>query len=434
MWLACAARRESRGYTMNRTLKVVGAAVLAASAVGLGAATDVRAQGPRHLVDSAPEGDVSVWAMGAEGEKLGMLADAFMEEFPDVSVEVTAVPWDSAHDKIVTAIAGGEVPDVSQIGTTWMGEFATLGGLEPTPDTIDPAQFFEGAWNTTVVDGIELRRALVRRDAARLLPHRPRRGGRLQPGAGDVGRADPARPGDGQTAAPSGASACNPAAPGAWQTFMPFFWQAGGEIVDEDEQLHARLRGLRRRADVLRLVLRERARPADGLRPARRGPVRRRRRRRFISGPWMIGIVTDAGADPETWTVAHQPTETSRARRSSAAATSPCSSSPTTRTAAWAFVEFLSRPEVQVMWYETVQRPARRCRRRGTTRRSPRTPCCRHSASSSTTPRRRRRSPTWEQIAAGIDSQIEQVTVGDASPEDACAAMQEEADSIGTGL
>ena len=31
----------------------------------------------------------------------------------------------------------------------------------------------------------------------------------------------------------------------------------------------------------------------------------------FISGPWMIGIVTDAGADPETWAVAHQPTAVS---------------------------------------------------------------------------------------------------------------------------
>ena len=50
--------------------------------------------------------------MGAEGENLGTLADAFMEEFPDVSVEVTAIPWDAAHDRIVTAIAGGDVPDV----------------------------------------------------------------------------------------------------------------------------------------------------------------------------------------------------------------------------------------------------------------------------------------------------------------------------------
>ena len=42
--------------------------------------------------------------------------------------------------------------------------------------------------------------------------------------------------------------------------------------------------------------------------------------------------------------------------------------------------------------------------------------------------------PTWEEVASAIDGQIEQVTQGDTSPEDACAAMQEEADSIGTGL
>ena len=46
-----------------------------------------------------PEGDITVWAMGAEGDNLGVLADAFMEEFPDVSVEVTAVPWDAAHER-----------------------------------------------------------------------------------------------------------------------------------------------------------------------------------------------------------------------------------------------------------------------------------------------------------------------------------------------
>ena len=74
--------------------------------------------------------------------------------FPDVTVNVTPVPWDAAHDRIVNAIAGGEVPDVTMVGTTWMGEFAALGGLDPTPANIDGSQFFEGAWNTTVVDGI----------------------------------------------------------------------------------------------------------------------------------------------------------------------------------------------------------------------------------------------------------------------------------------
>jgi multiple sugar transport system substrate-binding protein len=42
--------------------------------------------------------------------------------------------------------------------------------------------------------------------------------------------------------------------------------------------------------------------------------------------------------------------------------------------------------------------------------------------------------PTWEQVASAIDGQMERVALGDATPEEACQAMQEEAESIGTGL
>ena len=52
---------------------------------------------------------------------------------------MTPVPWDGAHDKIATAIAGRQTPDVSLIGTTWMGEFAGGGGLDPVPtDLLQP--------------------------------------------------------------------------------------------------------------------------------------------------------------------------------------------------------------------------------------------------------------------------------------------------------
>jgi multiple sugar transport system substrate-binding protein len=41
--------------------------------------------------------------------------------------------------------------------------------------------------------------------------------------------------------------------------------------------------------------------------------------------------------------------------------------------------------------------------------------------------------PTWEQIAAGIDTELEKVAKGAASAEEAAAAMQAQATSIGTG-
>ena len=89
---------------------------------------------------------------------------------------------------------------------------------------------------------------------------------------------------------------------------MPFFWQAGGEIVDEENNFT-----LDSEACVEAMTFydsffeTELAQPTVSDLPVESqfadGAVGA-----FISGPWMIGIVNDAGADPETWTVAHQPT------------------------------------------------------------------------------------------------------------------------------
>ena len=42
--------------------------------------------------------------------------------------------------------------------------------------------------------------------------------------------------------------------------------------------------------------------------------------------------------------------------------------------------------------------------------------------------------PTWEQVAAQIDSLVEQVTKGEMPVDEAVAEMQSKASSIGTGL
>lgn len=414
---------------MNRKLGLIAVLALAATAVGTGAANaDSRQAGQP---ESAPEGDISVWAMGTEGDNLDVLAEEFMAEFPDVSVEVTAVPWDAAHDRLVTAIAGGEVPDVSLVGTTWMGEFATLGGLEPTPDTIDPAQFFEGAWDTTVVDGVsygvpwyvETRLIYYRTDLAE-------EGGFNQAPANWDELTQLA-----EATVEGGAEygiSLQPGGIGAWQTFMPFFWQAGGEIVDDENNFtldsEACTASLAYYDSFFEAGLSSstvsdvpvEAQFADGTVGA------------FISGPWMIGIVTDAGADPETWAVAHQPTETAGTSFVGGGNLAVFEQSDN-KDAAWAFVEYLSQPATQVTWYETVNDlPAARAAwddealagdellsAFGEQLDDAKSPPA---------------IPTWEQVASAIDGQVEQVTVGDTSPEDACAAMQEEAESIGTGL
>jgi multiple sugar transport system substrate-binding protein len=406
---------------MNRTLGALGALALASAAFAV--------NGERPA--SAPEGDIAVWAMGTEGDNLDVIAEDFMAEFPDISVEVTAVPWDAAHDRIVSAIAGGEVPDVSLIGTTWMGEFATLGGLEPTPESIDPAVFFEGAWGSTVVDGVsygvpwyvETRVIYYHTDLAE-------EGGFNQAPANwdeltQLAEAE-------QEGGAEWGISLQPGGVGSWQTFMPFFWQAGGEIVDADNNFtldsEACVEALTYYDSFFENGLAQpsvsdvpvEAQFADGTVGA------------FISGPWMIGLVTDAGADPETWTVAHQPTNvtgTSFVGGGNLAVFEQADN----KAAGWAFVEYASRPEVQAKWYETVNDlPAVQAAWEDPALADD--PLLAVFGEQLQDAKAPPAIPTWEQVAAAIDGQVEQVTQGDTSPEDGCAAMQQEAESIGTGL
>jgi multiple sugar transport system substrate-binding protein len=378
---------------------------------------------------SAASGEIDVWAMGAEGDALGAFAETFMEEFPDVTVNVTPVPWDAAHDRIVSAIAGGEVPDVTMVGTTWMGEFATLGGLDPTPANIDGSQFFEGAWNTTIVDGVsyavpwyvETRLVYYRTDLAE-------EGGAPEPATWDDLKAMASSM---QEAGAEFGISLQPGGTGSWQTFMPFFWQAGGEIMGEDGTFT-----LDGEPCVAALTYYD-SYFEEGLTPpaAEDVPVEGRFANgeiaSFISGPWMMSIVEDAGTDPQAYTVAHQPTEeagTSFVGGSNMAVLADADN----KEAGWAFLEYLSRPEVQAAWYEEVSAlPAvqaawdeealsgdEKLAAFGEQLQDAKAPPS---------------IATWEQIAAEIDGIIEQVTVGDMTPEEGCPAMQDAATSIGTG-
>ena len=51
-----------------------------------------------------------MWAMGAEGENLPALTKEFEAANPGVKVQVTAIPWDAAHDKFTTAITATRPP------------------------------------------------------------------------------------------------------------------------------------------------------------------------------------------------------------------------------------------------------------------------------------------------------------------------------------
>lgn len=78
-------------------------------------------------------------------------ADAYIEELSAAFTEATGAtldvqvqPWDGAHDKFVTAMAGGTGPDVAEVGTTWVPEFADAGGIDVLTEDIEAAGLSDG--------------------------------------------------------------------------------------------------------------------------------------------------------------------------------------------------------------------------------------------------------------------------------------------------
>ncbi len=102
---------------------------------------------------------IRFWAMGREAEVVGELIPQFEREHPGLRVELQQIPWTAAHEKLLTAYAADALPDICQLGNTWVPEFAELNALEPLQPYVDASgiveqkDYFEGIWDTNVVDG-----------------------------------------------------------------------------------------------------------------------------------------------------------------------------------------------------------------------------------------------------------------------------------------
>ncbi|MFC0335054.1 sugar ABC transporter substrate-binding protein [Paenibacillus sepulcri] len=98
---------------------------------------------------------LNIWGMGEEAKSLPELAKVFEAENPGIRIKVQALPWDNAHDKLLTAVASRRGPDIIQMGTTWIPEIASAKSLlDLTPyigqyPELNPDNFYEGAVQTT---------------------------------------------------------------------------------------------------------------------------------------------------------------------------------------------------------------------------------------------------------------------------------------------
>lgn len=84
--------------------------------------------------------------------------DRFMAENPDIKVEVTTIPYPEYQQRLLTAVQGGNAPDIATLDQIWVAAFAQAGAVSDLTDFASSAglsrdKFFGGAWDSAVVDG-----------------------------------------------------------------------------------------------------------------------------------------------------------------------------------------------------------------------------------------------------------------------------------------
>jgi multiple sugar transport system substrate-binding protein len=427
----------------TKTTAVRALALLAVSSLaltGCGREAEAGSDGPgqgKAVSEGPATGTIDVWAMGTEGEMLGDFVEAFEKENPDATVKVTAVPWEAAHDKIANAIAAGKTPDVSLVGTTWMGEFAEAGGLEPTPEgLVDEADFFEGAWGSTVVGDtsygvpwyVETRVLYYRKDLAEKSgwSEAPQTWDELKKFAQDLEKKGGAEYGIN----------LQPGQTGSWQTMLPFAWSNGASVTNDDgSEYTIDSPEMTEALEYYKTFFDEGLAPTRVLDPGElESGFAKGSYGAFVSGPWHTGLVEDAGVSQDEYALAPLPGKDAAPGTSFVGGGDlAVMADSDNKESAWKLVKWLTEPETQQDFYDAVgDLPAvKESWETGELADDPQLQVFGEQLENTLAPPA---VPTWEQVASVVDSDVEKAVKGALPVDEAVADMQSQAQSIGTGL
>ncbi len=378
-----------------------------------------------------PVKTLKIWAMGEEAKNLHIMTEKFMKENPGVKVEVQAIPWSAAYDKILTGIAGMSLPDIAQMGTTWMASFGSMGAFEDlTPylnkSFIKEDMFFEGSWKTCVMNGgiygipwyVDVRVMFYRKDILKEVgyDHPPRSWDELYDAAKKL--ASRGKNKFGLSLLFTG---------NFGNEFMPFAWQAGGRIFDEKGEVRvADPEFVEAIAYYARFFWEELAPMAGGnlFQDFAKGNVPI-----FFSGPWMISMIDQQVPEIKgKWDIALMPKKKFRTSFVGGSNWVIFSTSKN-KDLAWKFIEFMTRPENQLEWYRiTSSLPAVRSvwdypeltsnlkmRILGEQLKDAKSPP---------------NTPAWEEIANAISRRVEEVIYRKRTPEEAAKLLKRDIEKL----
>lgn len=385
---------------------------------------------------------LTFWAMGREGDAVRLLIPAFEREHPGMRVDVQTLPWSGAHQKLLTAFAGGSTPDLCQMGNTWIPEFAEVNALLPltarmkASKVVNPNDYFPGIWDTNRIGKtvygvpwyVDTRLLFYRRD---LLA----RAGFTQP------------PGTWAQWTQQLAAIKKMVGPGRYSVLLP---------LNEFEPLVAL--GLQQSEPLLREGDRYGNFESPGFKRALRFYADIFRNRWapkvtdaelsnlvsefaggyftfFVSGPWMLEELEThmPKALRNAWTTAPLPGPDGPGASIAGGASLVIFRASRHKRAAWQFIEYLSRPSVQRRFYHMVadlpprRPPAAPPGAGGGVFTDPHVSAFREQLElARPTPK----IPEWEQIAAQIGLAGERLAHGEISVDQAARDLDRRADAI----
>jgi multiple sugar transport system substrate-binding protein len=399
----------------GRSTEAPSAAAQTAGAIGSGPAT----------------GTITMWAMGAEGEALPAFVSTFEKANPGVKVDVTAIPWDAAHNKFQTAIAGGNTPDIAMMGSTWMADFATAFATVPTD--IDISGFFEGAVGTTKVADrptgvpwyVDTRVLYYRTDLAEKAGwvKAPTSWAELKQMASDL-----------KSKAGAKYGIRLPAGTDSFQGTLWMPWSNGASLSDGSKWTLDTPETVKAYEYYQSFFKDGIANPsADTSAGAQEAAFVDGSTPMLIDGPFEMGQLKEIGGAgfADKYTTAVLPTEKSSTSFSGGANLVVFAKSKN-QSSAWKLAQWLSEPETQAAWY-------------GATGDLPAAQSAWSSSALTADPKlavfgeqlKTAKAPpattTWVQVAAAADTALEEMRRGGTSVPNALKGLQSKADSIGMG-
>ncbi len=358
-----------------------------------------------------------IWAMGEEGIRLEEILPQFKKENPDIEVELQQIPWSAALEKLITSIAGGILPDVAQIGTTWMSRLYVMGAFEnldkyiKNSSVVNLQNYFKGSLETCIFDDgiygvpwyVDVRVMYYRKDLYEKAGVKP-------PDSWDeiipIGKKLTEVDKNGNVKAYAYNTAIH------WQEFCPFIWQNGGEIIDlKTKKIKLTSPEVKEAVEFFVRLKKENVAPPIYLGHDLVYSFRTGYYKSFFSGPWMVEVLKKQAPEINgKWSVSLLPKKKTRTSFVGGSNLVIFKLSKN-KEAAWKFIEFLSRPEIQTEWYKiTADLPAvRKAWEDKIFIENPILNVFKQQLEDAKSPPN---IPEWEEIAEVLHQKIEEIVVG----------------------